>query len=171
MAWKKLEMNDLRLVLSEDEVEKLNELSLDESMTQVINDTISLVSNVWRGALKGKGMEIDPRDAYTPSSYWYWVLVHARYACWSRFPNSSVIAIDDVRKNEMERAMELLKSPYLDVDAVEWYLPDGEPNPDLSAYQPSTGSQLTTPWLRFPTEEPVIKDFGLPVLEFNRDRN
>lgn len=33
MAWKKLNMNDLRLVLSEDEVEKLNELSLDASIT------------------------------------------------------------------------------------------------------------------------------------------
>ena len=76
-------------------------------------------------ALKAKGMEIDPRDGYTPSTYWYWVLVHARYACWSRFPNSSVIAIDEVRKDEVERAMELLKSPYLDVDAVEWTLPDG----------------------------------------------
>lgn len=167
MAWKKLEMNDLRLVLSEDEMDKLNELSLDESMTAVIDDTIELVSNVWRGALKAKGMEIDPRDGYTPSTYWYWVLCHARYACWSRFPNSSVIAIDEVRKEEMKRAMDLLKEPYLDVDAVEWTLPDGSPNPDLSAYQPSLGSQLTTPWLRFPTEEPVIKNFNLPTLTFN----
>lgn len=167
MAWKKLEMNDLRLVLSEDEMDKLNELSLDESITAVIDDTIELVSNVWRGALKAKGMEIDPRDGYTPSTYWYWVLCHARYACWSRFPNSSVIAIDDVRKEEMKRAMDLLKEPYLDVDAVEWTLPDGSPNPDLSAYQPSLGSQLTTPWLRFPTEEPVIKNFNLPTLTFN----
>lgn len=167
MAWKKLEMNDLRLVLSEDEMDKLNELSLDESMTAVIDDTIELVSDVWRGALKAKGMEIDPRDGYTPSTYWYWVLCHARYACWSRFPNSSVIAIDEVRKEEMKRAMDLLKEPYLDVDAVEWTLPDGSPNPDLSAYQPSLGSQLTTPWLRFPTEEPVIKNFNLPTLTFN----
>ena len=59
MAWKKLEMNDLRLVLSEDEMDKLNELSLDESITAVIDDTIELVSNVWRGALKAKGMEIE----------------------------------------------------------------------------------------------------------------
>lgn len=167
MAWKKLEMNDLRLVLSEDEMDKLNELSLDESITDVIDDTIELVSNVWRGALKAKGMEIDPRDGYTPSTYWYWVLCHARYACWSRFPNSSVIAIDEVRKEEMKRAMDLLKEPYLDVDAVEWTLPDGSPNPDLSAYQPTVGSQLTTPWLRFPTEEPVIKNFNLPTLTFN----
>lgn len=167
MAWKKLDINDLRLVLSEDEVEKLNELSLDEGMTQVLNDTIELVSNVWRGALKAKGMEIDPRDSYTPSTYWYWVLVHCRYACWSRFPNSSIIAIDDVRKDEMERAMELLKSPYLDVDAVEWTLPSGEPNPDLSAYAPSTGTQLSTPWLRFPTMEPMIKDFALPTLDID----
>jgi hypothetical protein len=161
MAWKKLNINDLRLVLSEDEVEKLNELSIDASITQILNDTIELVSGTWRGALRAKGMEIDPRDGYTPSAYWYWILVHARYACWSRFPNSSVFGIDDVRKDEVKRAMELLKNPYIDVDPVDWT------DPDLSAYQPSLGSQLTTPWLRFPTEEPVIKNFTLPVLNYD----
>jgi hypothetical protein len=125
MAWKKLNIDDLRLVLSEDEVLRLNELSLDQSITEVINNTIELVSSAWRGALRAKGMEIDPRDGYTPSTYWYWILCHARYACWSRFPQSSVIAIDDVRKKEYEQALALLKEPYLDVDAVEWYLPDG----------------------------------------------
>ena len=59
------------------------------------------------------------------STYKWWVLVHCRYACWSRFPNSSVFAIDDVRKKEYEKALELLKEPYLDVDDVEWFLPDG----------------------------------------------
>lgn len=56
MAWKKLDINDLRLVLSEDEVLKLNELSLDQSITEVINSTIELVTSAWRGALKAKGM-------------------------------------------------------------------------------------------------------------------
>lgn len=156
MAWKKLTIDDLRLVLSEDEVEKLNELSLDETVTAVINSTIELVSASWRGALKAKGMEIDPRDYYTPSTYWYWVLVHSRYACWSRFPNSSVFAIDDVRKKEYEKALELLKEPYLDVDEVEWTDPSGEPNPDLTAYVKTTGSSLLTPWLVFPDEHPMI---------------
>lgn len=167
MAWKKLNIDDLRLVLSEDEVIRLNELSLDQSITEVINNTIELVSSAWRGALRAKGMEIDPRDGYTPSTYWYWILCHARYACWSRFPQSSVIAIDDVRRKEYEQALALLKEPYLDVDAVEWYLPSGEPNPDLSAYTKTTGSSLLTPWLVFPDEYPFITNYAPATLSID----
>lgn len=69
MAWKKLEIDDLRLILSEDEVEKLDTLSLDTSITAVINDTLNLVSNVWRGALSAKGYTLDIRDNCIPPEY------------------------------------------------------------------------------------------------------
>lgn len=163
MAWNRCTMNDLRLVLAEDEIERLNTLSLDQSMTEVLQDTLDMVAETWRGAMKGKGMEIDPRSAYIPSAYRLMVLIHARYVIWSRFPNSSNIAIDEVRKKEYEQALEMLKNPIMDVDEVDWYLPSGEPNPELSAYVRSTGSSMTTPWLRFPTEEPVIQNFNLPT--------
>lgn len=146
----------MRLVLSEDEVDKLNTLSLDDNIVQVINDTIELVSETWRGAMRGKGLEIDPRDGYIPSAYRYWVLVHARYACWSRFPNSSVIAIDDVRKKEYEQALEILKSPFLNTDNVDWT------DPALSGYVDAQKGQvngLMTPWLQFPDEYPYIDNY------------
>ena len=38
MSWKQLTIDDLRLVLAEDEVEKLNEVSLDPSLSTVIQD-------------------------------------------------------------------------------------------------------------------------------------
>ena len=38
MSWKQLTIDDLRLVLAEDEVEKLNEVSLDPSLSPVIQD-------------------------------------------------------------------------------------------------------------------------------------
>ena len=161
MSWKRLTIDDLRLILSEDETQKLDTLSLNEDITEPINQTILLVSNTWRGAMKGKGYEIDPRDGYIPSAYAYWVLVHSRYAVWSRFPNSSFIAIDEVRKKEYEQAIELLKSPSLDTDKVEWFLPDGNPNPELSAYTKdgTGGSSMLTPWLRFPDDVPMIEDW------------
>ena len=167
MAWKKLTIDDLRLVLSEDEVEKLNTLSLEENITDIINSQIELISQTWRGSFQAKGYEIDPRDYYIPSAYAYWVLVHARSGVWARFPMSSTIAFDENRKEEAKRALELLKNPALQVDAVEWYLPDGHtPNPDLSAYTRTAGASLSTPWLRFPTEEPVIENFDLPIWRF-----
>lgn len=167
MAWKKLNIDDLRLVLSEDEVQKLNELSVEENIDQILNDTIELISQTWRGAMRAKGIEIDPRDGYIPSAYQYWVLVHSRYACWSRFPNSSVIAIDEVRKKEYEQALEILKSPFLNTDEVEWFLPDGNPNPDLSAYQRLLGASLQVPWQQFPDMYPVIDDWKPWTMKFD----
>lgn len=167
MSWKKLDIDDLRLILAEDEVERLNTLSLKEDLTGVLNDTIELVAQTWRGAMRGKGLEIDPREGYIPSAYAYWILVHARYACWSRFPNSGVIAIDDVRKKEYEQALEILRSPFLNTDEVEWYLPSGEPNPDLSAYTKKSPSSLTTPWLQFPDQYPVLEDWKPWTMPFD----
>lgn len=95
--WKKLDIDDLKMLLAQDEIDKLNELSLDSEISAVIDDTIEMVSDVWRGALGAKGYTLDVREHFIPPSYKYWVLVHARHACWSRFPNSNVIAMDEVR--------------------------------------------------------------------------
>lgn len=118
MSWSRLTIADLRLILSEDETQQLNQYSLDGSMTAVINSTIDLIADTWRGALSSKGYSLDSRDHYVPRSYAYWILVHARWAVWTRFPNSKQIALDDARKQEYEKALELLKDPILDVDPV-----------------------------------------------------
>lgn len=44
MAYKRLTIDDMRIVLAEDEVQKLNELSLDSSLSAVVNDGIDLVA-------------------------------------------------------------------------------------------------------------------------------
>ena len=120
MSWKKLDIDDLKLLLAQDEIEKLSELSLDPEITAVINSIIDMVAAMWRGALRAKGYSMDIRDGYIPDAYQYWVLVHSRYAVWSRFPNSQYIAIDEVRKDEYKKALELLKDPYIDVAKPEW---------------------------------------------------
>ena len=150
MSYQKLTIDDLRECLSEDEIDKLDTLSLQPGTTEIINKIMETISQTWRGALKAKGYEIDPRDYFIPETYKWWVLVHCRYACWSRFPQSSIFAIDDVRKKEYEKALELLKDPYLDVDEVEWKLPDGTPNPELTGYAKTSPGSLITPWLAFP---------------------
>lgn len=161
MSWKRLTIDDVKLVLAQDEIDKLSELSLSPELTSVVNDTCDLIASTWRGAIQAKGNSIDPRDFYLPSCYWYHALAMIRQALWTRFPNSGVIALDERRVKEYEAAMELLKQPYLEVDKVEWYLPDGTPNPELSAYtQDGTGgSSMLTPWLRFPDDVPMIEDW------------
>ena len=114
--WKLLTINDLRKILSEDEVDKLNKLSLENSLLeQVINQTILMISNTWRGALKGQSYVYDIRDGYTPPEYEYYILVHARHAIWSRFPQSRTIALDDARTDEYKYALKLLEKPFIDV--------------------------------------------------------
>lgn len=51
----------------------------------------------------------------------------ARYFIWTRFPNSSQIALDDPRKALFEKAQELLESPWLATPA-----PDYSDDPELS---------------------------------------
>ena len=143
--WKALDIDDLRLILSEDETTQLNQYSLDQSLTAVINDTINMVSDAWRGALSAKGYALDAREHYTPSTYKYYILVHARWAVWTRFPNSKQIALDDARKQEYEKALDLLKNPILDVDPVT---PEGQAG-DEDAIGTGAGS-IRVPWNRIP---------------------
>lgn len=145
MAWKKLTVDDLRLILSEDETTKLNDYSLADGMEDVVLSTIEMVSDVWRGALGAKGYEIDVRSHYVPETYAYYILVHARHAVWTRFPNSENIALDERRKNEYDEAMKLLKDPFLGVDGVS-----GEGvSPSAEAVGTGSGS-IRVPLMRFP---------------------
>lgn len=51
MAWKRLGIDDLRLVLSEDEVDKLNQRSLsDDKLSVVIQEQLDVVADAFRGA-------------------------------------------------------------------------------------------------------------------------
>lgn len=113
--WKRLNIDDLRTILSEDEIERLNTLSVDNSIESVVNNGIDLISDMWRGALSAKGYTLS-KDAYsTPPEYRYWILIHARWAIWTRFPNTPDIALDKAREAEYKQAMELLKNPYINV--------------------------------------------------------
>ena len=152
MSWNKLDIDDLKLILSQDELDRLSTLSLDETITTNINDTIEMVSETWRGALSAKGYTLDIRDAYIPSSYQYYVLVHARWAIWTRFPLSNEIALDEARKQEYQKAMDMLKNPYLDAEKPEWqYDPSNPDNQDESGWHGAQSIQV--PWpQKFPTE-------------------
>lgn len=143
--WKKLTIDDLKSILSQDELDKLQQISVDPTMTNVVEQSIQLVSNMFRGAFQAKGYAIDVREYYVPSSYFLPILQLSRETAWSRFPNSPVIALDEVRKEEVKRLWELLKNPYIGTDK-----PDPEhssDNPDVTG-EKKIGS-VTLPFLRF----------------------
>lgn len=157
MAYKRLTIDDLRTILSEDEVQRLNTLSKDANITQIVNDGIDLVASTWRGALKAKGLNIDTRDYYVPSEYWYYILVHARHAVWTRFTKSTDIALDERRMDEYKKAMELLENPWLNVSKPDW---EFDPtNPENQSAEPAT-SKIFLPPLRFPPWYGGLKEIG-----------
>ena len=116
--WKRLKIEDLKKILSDDETEKLEEIST--TSPDVIQDVLDLVADSWRGAWQAKGYQVDVRDHYVAPEYIYFILVNARYAIWTRFPNSPAYALDEARKAEYDKALELLKSPYIGVSKPDY---------------------------------------------------
>ena len=145
MSWKKLTTDDLKMILSEDEVTTLNTTSVDGYITDIVQNAIDLVSDMFRGAFRAKGYAVDIRDNYIPSGYVLPVLQYARYVAWSRFPNSPDIALDEVRKEDVKRLEALLKNPYIGVEKPEWE--HSSENPEVTGSS-STGS-ISLPFLRF----------------------
>lgn len=145
MSWKRLEVNDLKTILSQDEIDTLDSFSVDSQISSVVQNSIDLVANMFRGAFIAKGYEIDVRENYVPNSYFLPVLQLARETAWSRFPNSPRIALDDVRKEEVKRLYELLKNPYIGTDKPEWE--HSSENPEVTGS--SNAGSITLPFLRF----------------------
>lgn len=97
------------------------------------------MANAFRYAWCSKGYNVDERPAYIPNGYKVFVLNIARVEIWSRFPNSSNIGIDDIRKQLYNDAKELLKDPYIGVPD-----PDYSDDPELSGKVPSNGDYALT---------------------------
>jgi len=157
MNWNSLDIDDLRYILSEKETEQLNEYSVLSGMTEIVNGTIAMISDTWRGALAAKGYKLDKRPHYIPNAYRYYVLVHSRHAVWTRFPNSEDIALDDRRKEEYDEALKILENPFLDVDPIDEA--EGEPT-DANAIGTGYGSirvplQRFSNWYTYSTDQDI----------------
>lgn len=145
MAWKQLTTDDLKQILSEDEINTLNTVSVDPKSTDIVQNTINLVADMFRGAFIAKGYAVDVRDNYVPSGYVLPVLQYARYVAWTRFPNSPSIALDEARKEDVKRLEALLKNPYIGVEKPEWE--HSSENPEVTGS--SGAGSISLPFLRF----------------------
>lgn len=148
--WKKLDIEDLKLILAQDELDRLTELSIDPAFTENINKTIDMVAAMWRAALGARGYTLDIRDNYIPDGYKYWVLVHSRWAVWTRFPQSQAIALDDARKAEYQQALKLLEKPYIGVEKPEWQYDPSNPENRGEDYWAAADSIVVPRPLYFP---------------------
>lgn len=148
MAWKRLTVEDLKLVLAQDEIEKLENMSVE--IENIINTQIDAVANLFRGAWKSKGYTVDVRDYYVAPSYVIPVLNYARYQIWTRFPMTENYSLSEPREKGYNEAVELLKNPYIGVeDPADKNDPD---NPNNKVKQ--VDSAISMPYLRF--DDPYI---------------
>lgn len=148
MAWKHIEISDVRLALSEDEIERLQTLSVDESkLNEIIQQTSDAVADMFRASWDGKGYAVDPRPHFVSEGYVIPILAVIRYTLFTRFPMSDNYALSEPRKLQYEKAVELLKNPWLNTDKIDWTDPELSGYVDLSA---STGSSIAIPWQTMP---------------------
>lgn len=148
MAWNHLTPDDLKLVLAEDELQKLSTCSLaDDKLSVVLQEQLDMVADAYRGAFTSKGYTIDVRDHYVPSSYKNFILNYARFEIFTRFPMTDSYALDENRKKQWEEAQKMLKDPFLGVEK-----PDYSDDPELSgnALLTVSDSAITLPWLKIP---------------------
>lgn len=154
--WTPLEFNDLKIVLAKDEIDKLTELQ-DEDI-QIVNMTLDIIADTFRGAIKSKGLKLSTVEHSVPSSYKLPALILARKQLWTRFPNSQNIALDDIRQKEIEWAEKILKDIPFDVDNIPWE--DDPENPNNPEYKETNlQGSIKVPYMRF-TQFPYGNEFN-----------
>jgi hypothetical protein len=127
--WKQLTIDDLKLVLAQDEIDKLEERSVE--MENVINSQLDIVADLFRGAWKAKGYKLDVREHYVAPEYIIPILNYARWQIWTRFPMTENYSLSEPRQKGYEEAAELLKDPYIGVsDPADPNDPDNPNKPD-----------------------------------------
>lgn len=156
--WSHLTIDDMKLYLSQDELDALNTYSVD--IEDVINKQLDAIADMFRGAFVSKSYEIDTRDHYIPSSYKHFVCSYARYVIWQRFPMSPNVALDDARKAEYQIVSELLKDAYIGVDKPEWEYSSN--NPDNTGK--IQGGSIKLPFIRF---DQSLYDWGMSNFGYN----
>ena len=158
MSWNRLTIDDMKLYLSQDELDSLNTYSVN--VDEVVNKELDVIADMFRGAFISKSYEIDTREHYIPSSYKHFVCVYARWSLWTRFPMSPSVALDDARKAEYELVKDLLKDAYIGVDKPDWEYSSNNPE-NTGKIQ---GGSIKLPFLRF---DQSLYDWGMSNFGYN----
>lgn len=154
MAWKRLTVDDLRLTLAEDEINKLDTISTD--LSERIQKQLDAVADLFRAAFQQKGYDIDVRAHYIDEGYLIPALNYARYQIWTTFANSEDYALTKPREDLYKTAVDLLKTPYLATSK-----PDYSDDPAAAEEaKKRSDSSISMPWLRMPGE---VGEYGFPV--------
>lgn len=124
--WIELNPSLLRTHLAEPEIVALESAATTADVDNILKEETHNIAEAWRGRLR-KGMIIDARTDYVPSELLTFILIHVRYASYTRLPNMESL-LDKLRQEEWRRANKIFDDPFL-VSIEPPEEPEPEPDP------------------------------------------
>lgn len=115
MSWLKLSGKSLKDVLAMAEIGALASMQKPFDVDKILDREAHSIACIWRSRIK-KTHVLDKRDDYVPESLLGWIVVHLRYASFTRLPNMGDL-LDELRRKEYEEALSVLdnlKKYYID---------------------------------------------------------
>ena len=106
MAWTELTPQLLKTHLAAAEIAALANVQVPIDVDKILADECTNIANAWRGKIR-LFHAVDKRKNYVPESVLEYILIHLRYACYTRLPAMGEL-LDDLRRAEWNRANDVL---------------------------------------------------------------
>lgn len=116
--WIELTPSLLKTQLAKDEITALSATQVPGNVEQILSDECTNIANAWRGKIS-LFHAVDKRNNYVPKSLLEFILVHLRYACYTRLPAMGEL-LDELRRAEWNRANDVMDNiRKFNIDEVE----------------------------------------------------
>lgn len=106
MAWTELTPQLLKTHLAAAEIASLASVQVPFDVERILADECRNIANAWRSKIR-LFHSVDKRDNYVPESLLEYILIHVRYAAYTRLPAMGEL-LDDLRRAEWSRANDVL---------------------------------------------------------------
>jgi len=101
------------------EIAALANVQVPFDVDRILADECRNIANAWRSKIR-LFHSIDKRDNYVPESLLEYILIHVRYAAYTRLPAMGEL-LDDLRRAEWSRANEIMDN------IRKWYIDPVDP--------------------------------------------
>jgi len=104
--WIELTPQLLKTHLAVAEQNALATVQVSFDVDSILEDECKNIANAWRGKIR-LFHSIDKRANYVPESLLEYILIHLRYACYTRLPAMGEL-LDELRRAEWQRANDVM---------------------------------------------------------------
>lgn len=103
--WIELTPQLLKTHLAAAEIAALGSIQIPIDVDRILADECTNIANAWRSKIR-LFHSVDKRANYVPESLLEYILIHLRYACYTRLPAMGEL-LDELRRREWERSNEI----------------------------------------------------------------